>query len=489
MKSIPLILLTLMACVGLDYPITAQTREWPVLRVYDLEHLDRIALPLGGIGTGTVSLGGRGDLRDWEIMNRPAKGFTPDIGQRYGPFFAVFTRTPDDRIQARALEGPLPLSAYENSHGSTTVNHGLPRFRECEFAAAYPLGRVQLSDPDMPVRVHLRGFNPLIPGDADRSGIPVAILSFEIENTTEKPLAVSVCGNLPNFIGRDGSQTGTTWTGDPAVTGGKDNRNEFRRTEHLQGIFMTSAGVDPKAEAFGTIALTLPFSEITSYRTAWLQGGWGTPFLDFWDDFRRDGRLENREIGKEDTPMASLAASFDLAPGASREVLFLLTWHFPNRMTWTPDGTEADRIGNYYTTRYVDAWDAAEKTLRDLPDLEAKTLEFVRAFCESSLPEEVKEAALFNLSTLRSQTCFRTADGRFYGFEGSSNTRGCCHGSCTHVWNYEQATAFLFGELARSMRETEFIYATDDNGLMSFRVALPLDRALFFGKAAADGPM
>jgi len=57
------------------------------------------------------------------------------------------------------------------------------------------------------------------------------------------------------------------------------------------------------------------------------------------------------------------------------------------------------------------------------------------------------------------------------------------------VWNYEQATAFLFGELARSMRETEFLHATAENGLMSFRVNLPLERAQEFGRAAADGQM
>ena len=48
--------------------------EWPVLTSYDSEHLYRVALPLGGIGTGTVSLGGRGEIRDWEIMNVPGKG-------------------------------------------------------------------------------------------------------------------------------------------------------------------------------------------------------------------------------------------------------------------------------------------------------------------------------------------------------------------------------------------------------------------------------
>lgn len=37
--------------------------------------LEEIAFPLGGIGTGSVSLGGWGQLRDWEVMNRPAKGF------------------------------------------------------------------------------------------------------------------------------------------------------------------------------------------------------------------------------------------------------------------------------------------------------------------------------------------------------------------------------------------------------------------------------
>ena len=43
-------------------------------RTFTGEALRTVAFPLGGIGTGTVSLGGRGNLQDWEIFNRPGKG-------------------------------------------------------------------------------------------------------------------------------------------------------------------------------------------------------------------------------------------------------------------------------------------------------------------------------------------------------------------------------------------------------------------------------
>ena len=47
--------------------------EWPVARRFDGDHLLRVALPMGGIGCGSVSLSGRGELVDWEIVNRANK--------------------------------------------------------------------------------------------------------------------------------------------------------------------------------------------------------------------------------------------------------------------------------------------------------------------------------------------------------------------------------------------------------------------------------
>ena len=81
----------------------------------------------------------------------------------------------------------------------------MPRFRNASFESTYPFGMVKLSDSTMPVRVKMVGYNPLIPGNADDSGIPIAIIKYEIENLTDNIIDVSVSGNIRNFIGKDGS--------------------------------------------------------------------------------------------------------------------------------------------------------------------------------------------------------------------------------------------------------------------------------------------
>ena len=85
---------------------------WPVLTSYDQDHLARIAMPIGGIGTGTVSLGGRGQLLDWEIQNRPNKGgkAAENFGLRdYGAasLFVLYAKPAGGEPVLRALEGVL----------------------------------------------------------------------------------------------------------------------------------------------------------------------------------------------------------------------------------------------------------------------------------------------------------------------------------------------------------------------------------------------
>ncbi len=478
--------------------------HWPALKHYTGAHLLRVAMPIGGIGTGTVSLGGRGDLRDWELMNRGSKGFTPRQGDSWfanGPSVLLYTCDQEGRRDSRLLEGPLETVHYEGQAGCALNNHNYPRMEGVDYRTTYPLAELAFRKAGLPVSVTLQAFNPLIPANVPDSSIPCARFVYWLKNTSAGKVKASVCFSLPNFIGADKHTEIRNCYMRTHDYGPKANVNTFRKEEGIQGIFMSSDGVPQQHSTWGTMAISTVAELEVSYRTRWAQLSWGDTMLDFWDDFSADGRVDERHSATDD-PLASLCVSVELAPGEERAIPFLLTWHFPNRPSWDTGAVEgvllgAGRkpveletiVGNHYCTQYADAWDVARREFPRMPELEKSTLAFLNAYLASDAPDVIKEAALFNLVCLRSQTCFRTPDGHFFGWEGTHDYGGSCFGSCTHVWNYEQGLGLLFGELSRDMREIELLHNTLDCGAISSRVKLPLPKSDTerFRLSAADG--
>lgn len=470
---------------------------WSVLKTYEGDYANKVAMPLGGIGTGTVSIGGRGNLRDWEIVNQGALGWEPVFNSNRGairiaPFFAIRTKTAEHNIQTRLLEGPLSSENLEGDWGSNELNSGFPRFGSCVFNAAYPLAQIDLSDELSPVNVSLKAFNPMVPGDTKISSIPGAILKYVVHNLTDKALEVTVCGVIPNFIGTDG------WGGDS-----EGNKNTFRKESNFTGIFMENIKKDTLSGKWGTMALVTPATTGTSYRTQWNPDlRWNGSLINFWDDINDDGMLEEQEGDYPGNKPATLAVRASIPPNGTKEFVFILTWNFPYRIGWEAQpNIKHNLIKNHYSTVFEDAWEVAKEITASLPSLEKRTVDFVGAFVNSDVPEVLREAALFNVANLRSQTLFRDQDGYSYGWEGTGSIEGTAlnpkgaqagwgYGSCTHVWNYEVTTPFLFGDVAMSMREVEFKYATDmTTGAMAHRVQVPIKTTEQKYRTAADGQL
>ena len=470
--------------------------HWPSLTRYVGPYLQEIAFPLGGIGTGSFCLGGRADFRDFELFNCPDKGCNPPY-----TFFALRAQSPRESAVTRILEGALQPPYRGGGFGAGVPLAGLPRMHDVILDACYPFARYTLSDPEVPLIAHLEAFNPLIPLDIERSGLPVAILRYILENPTDEPVQASVAGSLYNFIGCDSSKRRGQWSSKPAEPGHLlgGNVNEIRHAEtdgiQLKGLLMRSQLVPPRTPQDGTMAIVVLNGEAT-WRRGWGSNHWNRNILSFWEDFSDDGRLED-PLESQPSPegqgqVGSLAVGTTVPPRGSAALTFLICWHFPHRTAagcgWETLDPEGGWLGNYYATQCADAWDVAVQVAPQLDALEADSLAFARAMVASSVPETVKEAALNNLSTLRSQTCFRSADGRFFAFEGTENSLGSCFGSCTHVWNYEQATAFVFPALTRSMRDSELEEGTLPSGMNCFRLHLPLGGEPW-KYAAADGQM
>jgi uncharacterized protein (DUF608 family) len=442
-------------------------------RQFTGRNLARISCPLGGIGTGGIGLGGRGNLQDWEIFNRPDIGNVPQfcfpsiwvrVGMTSNPFSAVLER--------RFLP---PFDTGANGFGTGGVP-GLPRFREARFHGSFPLSRIDFEDPDCPVQVSLQAFSPFYPLDADNSGLPCAILDYSVHNPASSQAQVVIAWSISNPVGH-----------------GDGRKNDPRTSAGLNGVLMTNpalAAGDPMQGSFVLAALH-PFSSV-QLGPRWHGKSWFDPQELFWfDDFSKNGSISSS--ADPSIPVASVAPILAIPAGQTRSFRFLLAWHFPNRtpksIGWdAPKGEENTLIGNHYSTRFADAWAVAQYASSNLPKLEKNTRAFVSALTQSTLPAEVKDAASANLTTLVSNTSFRIADGSFHAFEGCGDHGGLGFGTCSHVWNYEMATQFLFPTLARSMRETNFGYCTDDDGHMDFRHKLPLGKE-HWGAAAADGQM
>jgi non-lysosomal glucosylceramidase len=454
-------------------------------RVFEGESLREVAFPLGGIGTGTVSLGGRGNLRDWEIFNRPGKGVNLPF-----TFFALYFEQ-NGKKSVRVLEGPLQ-PPFTTGFGFRREDvPGLPRMEKARFKGEYPFAEVELSDSQIPLAVTLEAFNPFIPLNPEDSGIPAVVLRYKVRNLGSAPARVTIAGSLLNPIGYDGEgQIGGT---------GNDkfgqNTTELKRTATLRGLAMSSQKVKPDSPAFGTMSLVTPWNDIT-YLTHWVRGEWWDDLQIFWDDFSADGRLKDlAEVSpspdkRSDIGTLGLAAT--IAPGEEVVLPFILSWHFPNFLnSFDVVREQRGRIfKNYYASTFKDSWDAAEYLQANLDRLEKESRAFHDAFFSSTLPPYVLDAVSSQAAIIRTATCFRLGDGNFFAFEGCGDQSGCCPLNCAHVWNYAQSLAFLFPSLERSMRETDFLNNVKPDGAMMFRTSLPLGSGVYWNfRPAADGQM
>ena len=129
-------------------------------------------------------------------MNIPGKKYSTVTVGNNAPFFAIHVKPQGQAPITRLLAGSLYPHEYLHYEGRPVNHHGFPRFEEASFDAAYPFGQVHLSDKSIPVKVTIKGFNPLVPADEDDSSLPIAILSYEVENITDQPMEVSVSGSI-----------------------------------------------------------------------------------------------------------------------------------------------------------------------------------------------------------------------------------------------------------------------------------------------------
>ena len=439
------------------------------------ENAGAISFPLGGIGAGSVGLAGDGRLIDFEWFHRPNRC-------SINPFshFAIKAEAEGALRDCRVLQGDLQsgymgnpgtgreLWVYGNGADRGTMA-GLVHFSNTVFQGPFPIAQIKYQDPAFPGCIQLQAMNPLIPMNDRDSSLPAAFFQFTLENTTKESLEYTLAFSCNNLFG-----PGT--------------RNTYYAKDGISGICMTGSREDTDP-LFGN-AVIAALDGTTTYQEHWYRGGWFDEITSFWRDFQKTGPLQNRaysQPGDGTTDVCTIASHTRLAPGEKTQLRFLLTWYVP----WTEKywDKKHPRWKTYYASLFKDARQVAAYCYREWNRLWNETKMFSDALFTSSLPEPMLDAIQGTLAVLKSTTCLRLENGEFYGWEGVTEQNGSCEGTCSHVWNYAWALAYLFPSLERSIRETELRYNVYPDGKMGMRTTLPLGSPPWGFRACLDGQM
>lgn len=451
------------------------------------QNLTEIAFPLGGIGTGCVSLDGRGSLRDWEIFNRPNKNCLLEK-----TFPALWIHTEGEEPRALSLQGPRLREWFGEGHGPWTVGHGnffrqmdgLPGFDEVEFSGTFPVARVRFRKKELPLEVELCAFSPFIPLDNRSSSFPGACLVYRLKNVSNKPVDATLVWSMMNPVGE----------GAPA---GEDQcRTEFLDNGLTRGLQFHNDRFGDELVQQGTAALTTTWPNVT-YLAQWQTSGWFDSVQTFWNTLKATGRLETdlAEPTSRRNP-GSLGAIVTLKPGEEVEVPFLISWRFPLTTKYWAGSDEPPRKPwkPFYASQWTSAWDVATEFFDRFEELSGRTQAFEEALFTSTLPCDVIQSISATASILHTPTVLQLEDGTYWAWEGCGPTEGCCDGTCSHVWNYALTHAFLFPEVQRSMRSTDYRHSftcgpLGKEGAMNFRVMIPLGVERELWHAASDGQL
>jgi len=428
--------------------------------VYTGRNLDHIMFPMGGIGAGMMCLEGNGSFSGISIKHKPE---IPKIVYMFASI-AIDGKTP------RIIEGDIPewkiFGLPDAGNGLGSTNFGLPRCKTLSFTGRFPFATVKVKHPESLIGISICGWSPFIPVDADNSSLPVCAVEYIFKNVSSKKIKGVFGFHSKNFVAE---------------------KTQLQETIPLKDGFILVQKKDEEQKFLeSSFSIRIP-GEKTGVCQWCGSGGFSDTHQILWRDIC-SSMLISRKEEQRYSRGASAYTNVELLPQQTKTIKVLFSWYVPDSYTKTGDDP-SEFYQPWYASRFKSIEDVSDYWVDNYNDLKEITSRFSDALFSSNIPLEIIDAVSSNLSIFKSPTMLRQKDGKLWCWEGCCDSCGCCAGSCTHVWNYCQATAHLFSSLERSLRETEFNENQNEDGHQNFRSLLPIRPNTHNFYAAADGQL
>ncbi|MFD2904531.1 GH116 family glycosyl hydrolase [Sphingobacterium anhuiense] len=434
--------------------------------------LKYIGMPIGGLHTGTVYIGGDGRLWLWQIYNESYDGMKEGVEPKI-----VLWNNGKEQVRIRPRDGSAyiepaiadNLRVLEQGFAISVYYKGKQLIKELRenhwdeivFEPSYPTCTVTYSSADFPVDVKLTAYSPFIPLDIENSSLPMTTLHVEVVNKTDQPLDVLISGWLENGVHK--------------------NRKDFSSVRKVsvskdlidgKALFFECQQVSEKdliASDYGSMAISCQHSDAIAVAQ-----------IKEWPINPADliSEAGSSNIGFNELQVGSLTVKRKIPAATKVKISYAISWHFNNVHPKLKERIKDAQNGYWYGTKFSNAYHVLEYYNQERNKLDENTLLWADTWNDSTLPYWFLDRTFVNIGTLATANTYRFATGRFWGWEGI----GACAGTCTHVWQYGQAMGRIFPELERNLREV-----TDLDIAFKPETGAIIFRAEYESRPAIDG--
>ncbi|KAG7013440.1 Non-lysosomal glucosylceramidase [Cucurbita argyrosperma subsp. argyrosperma] len=291
------------ASQGRKAPIDPFTRE-------DCKPSASHGVPLGGMGSGSISRGFRGEFRQWQIIPGTCEA-SPVMANQFSIFISreggskkyASVLAPGQHEGLGKVGDPGISSWGWNLDGQHSTYHAL-------FPRAWT---VYDGEPDPELKVSCRQISPFIPHNYRDSSLPTAVFVYTLVNTGRERAKVSLLFTWANSIGGVSHLSG----------------------DHVNEPFMSAKGNSPVT--FSIAACETQNVSVTVLPSFGLSEGSCITAKDMWDKMVQDGQFDHDNFSSGpsmpsspgETLCAAVAASAWVEPHGKCTITFSLSWSSP----------------------------------------------------------------------------------------------------------------------------------------------------------------
>jgi non-lysosomal glucosylceramidase len=287
---------------------------------------DGSACPVGGIGAGGFERLMNGNFETWFL--KPGWMVEDTV---WADQFHVYMKSGGKTVvQTLSTEAPPPGAGLGSWAWKYPAGRG-------DYYALFPKsGFSYEKNKDLPVRLAVVQFSPVIPGNYRETSFPVAVYRWIAENPQDRPVELSLMLTWENMVGWEAVQaTPASETLFKWRRTGPGHANEFVEDGPKKAIVFKNTEADVRkgnalAGSMAIATVEVPGKTQVHYLADFDPRGDGASV---WTSFRADGTLPDakasRAVGADGATAAALAVKLTLKPHERLEVPFVVAWDFP----------------------------------------------------------------------------------------------------------------------------------------------------------------